>query len=129
MKTSFKEIAYILFNVGRDVLGILLIPIIMTTVKIFFIALMLWGAVKLLPHNLDINHINFWSYVLVVSSVRLLSIKYNEFDDTEEDSETVPKTPKYLQDNEIEEEIVPIDELLPPSNIRRSITPNESTRE
>lgn len=99
-------------------------PFYTTTIKMSLTALVLWGICQIIPHGLPIlAGISYLGWLTIITLFRLITIKYDDFDDPDELAE-IPNTdeegPPEIQ-TEVEE---PINNV-----IRKETNDTTSTRE
>jgi hypothetical protein len=137
MKFSLKEILYILFSLLKEIAVNAFMPLLTTTIKMSIISCIIWALINFVPHNIEcVKGLTYISCFVGVICVRLFLFRYDDFDEKIESPLDI-NTPNYLKDEEIPEngraqEPVPqmLQEIVqPPSNIRKNVETDESTRE
>ena len=130
-----KQLIFVIFGIFTEIISNIWKPIYTTTIKMLFIAALVWGVAHFVPHDLPYIHdVTFVGWLSVIAIYRLITVEYDDFDDDEEDEDpTVPgEVPNYLQDETADVEQTPLaPEVIPPPprNIAEKNDRESSTRE
>jgi hypothetical protein len=137
MKFSLKEILYILFSLLKEVVVNAFMPLLTTSIKMSIISLVIYGLINFVPHNIEcVKGLTFISCFVAVICVRLFLFRYDDFEE-KNDAPLDVNIPNYLKDEEVPENVGEEDPnrqmlqeaVQPPSNIRKPVETDESTRE
>lgn len=108
-----KQLGYITVNVLWQIIKNIWTPIYTTLVKVALIALVIWGLC-MLPHGLFfLNNISYLGWYVAILIVRLLQVRYDDFE-SEDNGDDKVSPPPYLDDDEDDEEEI-VKQQLPPA--------------
>ncbi len=113
-----KELFFVICNVIWTVIKTLSVPVYTTSVKVLLISLCLWCLAKYAPHGLPfVSDISFFGWVTIIVMYRMITLKYDDFNDEEDPTPELPETPNYLQDETTDNDEPSINVPIPPRNI------------
>lgn len=129
-----KQVFVVFFSVLWTIISNNWQPFYTTLIKVAIVSLVIWGVASLIPHGiLIIREVSYLGWFSIILIYRLVTMKYDDFEDKE--TETEDSGPIQIPlDDELDKRLPPPNVIAPVQNIiskkeREVLNEHASTRE